>query len=69
MKKGMMIVDINRLKNIVYGRGYYAGRKRLANPLADEDIMNLVDPSISLIEFARRVEKAHNIKPKKVKAS
>lgn len=69
MKKGNMIVDINRLKNIVYSKGYYAGRKRTAKPLKDQDIMNLVDPSISLLEFARRVEKAHNIKMKRGKTA
>ena len=46
MKKGMTIVDINRFKNTIYGRGYYAGRKRLANPLADRFYECISSPRI-----------------------
>lgn len=57
----------DKLKSIIYARGYYAGKKNTSKPLTDKAIMKLVDPNMTLVEFARRIEQEHNIKAKRVK--
>lgn len=53
---------------IVYQRGFADGKKAKRKPLTANEILNLMPSSIpaeydgSLMEFARAIEAAHNIK-------
>lgn len=66
-KKSLSSMTPDKLKSIIYARGYYAGKKNTTKPLTDKAIMKLVDPNMTLVEFARRIEQEHNIKTKRVK--
>lgn len=64
-KKQVTQMPFEQAKNVIYARGYYAGKKSvMGTPLTESKLKSIIKPTMTLLDIARAVEKAHNIKDK-----
>ena len=65
-KKSVSNMSFEQAKGVIYARGYYAGKKSAGGtPLTEAKLKSLIKPTMTLLDIARAVEKAHNIKDKR----
>jgi hypothetical protein len=64
-KKSVTKMPFEQAKGVIYARGYYAGKKAASGtPLTEAKLKAIIKPTMTLLDIARAVEKAHNIKDK-----